>query len=111
MLYESLSTGNLSTPTTLVSGCAYEFYLPDREELYVKLTRPSAKHVLSVKWDYKYEYKPPLHVFSWDGQCCLGQHPHINVELDVIYGDFVQQPMGGAGSEAFMTSSVVRGRG
>jgi hypothetical protein len=117
-----VNAGNLSTPTTILSGCAYDFYLPDRSELYLKLRRPSENHTLSagrvrllwlhglwlhvfwhrlstiecvltckvvlpwcgekrgacrpclwVKWDYKYEYKPPMHVFSWDGQCCQGR--------------------------------------
>ena len=62
-----VNAGNLSAPTTVASGCTYQFYLPDRSELYLKLPRPSENHTLSVKWDYKYEYKPPMHVFSWAG--------------------------------------------
>ena len=96
----------MSTPTTLVNGCTYEVYLPDRSELYLKLARPSSNHTLSVKWNYKYAYKPPMHVFAWDGQCCMGRHPHINIESNAIFGDFVQSPATAAGSEAFKTSSA-----
>jgi len=69
----NVNAGNLSKPTTLVSGCTYELFLPDRTEMYLVLRRPSLAHTLSVKWDYKFEYKPPIHVFSWNGQCCFGE--------------------------------------
>ena len=101
-----VNAGNLSAPTRITSGCTYDFFLKDKSEMYLKLARPSPRHTLSVRWNYKYEYKPPVLVFSWNGQCCLDRHPHINVEAGAIYGDFLYSHQTAAGSYTFEQSPV-----
>jgi len=97
-----VNSGDLSSPTTLVSGCAYDFYVGDKSELYLRIPRANSRQRLSVEWNLQYEYKAPTFAFTWNGQATSGRNPFTHVtDKNVMYADWQWTPTQHSGSHTF----------
>lgn len=101
----AVSSGDLSQPATLVSGCSYDFHLGDRTELYLVIKRERVDQRLAIEWDLAYEYKPPTFAFTWNGQStrgAAGLNPHTHSDIkSVMYADWLWTPGAPTGSHTF----------